>query len=979
MYSSMSSTNKPKYKQQNKTSDSQQIPIYYQNIRSVPAKENLHRNLKSTFYKVICLTETWLTESHKTERYIPSRFNTFRHDRSQLNSNFTRAGGLAILVDSKLKSIRLKQYENDNIEGMCVKVWFDKQPIVIYLAYVPELDRNREIVFELHAACIERILSEVSNDLIIMGDFNMRVIKWQSMDESNHLIPYNIPTNVNLGFNAFLSKLQDLSLNQYSHIANNAGHILDLVFSRNDVLIYHAPVTLTNINKTDSAHPPIELAITVKSNVFGCVDEMIEIFVYSKANYDKMRSELSSINFAHEFNTRNVEKSFEFFYDKLNSVILNNIPKIKIKSNKNKPKWWNSDLQKLKNKKNKEWKRRTINSNNENYEKVVKEFNDLNEICYSRYLNEIESNIKSDPTAFWKFARERTNNSNYPSIMCYEDSVADSPESVVNLFAKNFETYFRSDDSNFDLNDILNSCSNDSVDITVSIADIDQTIDNIKTNGAIGADDISPKIICNCKDALVFPLWILFQKTFTCGSIPSNLKMSRIIPIHKKGDKSDVKNYRMVAVGTTILQIFEKTVNRKLTSIVNCKLSTYQHGFRAGRSVTTNLLSLSIAAHNAFSNGKQLDVFYGDFEKAFDRVSHPILLKKLTEFGIGSNTIKWIANFLNGRGNFVKIDKHKSFVFTAASGVGAGTSLGPLLFLIFINDITKRIKCTRILLLADDLKIFVEVASEHDALKLKIDIARLAAWCKENKLDLNVEKCFVISLYRTNYYEAAYEIDGRPIKRVNEIRDLGVLVDNRLDFISHIGNIISSARQTLGYIKWLSNGRFHKETLMILYNAYVRSKLEFAAAIWDPYRNNYKSDLESIQKQFLLYLLGDEIRRPPYRIAPYKERCKLVNMQTLNSRRILAKLMLGYDIIKCNDDPLVTENINYCNSTRNLRSNRFLIEAFHDTDYSYWQPIASIIRLLNEYCDCFSNARSKNEFKKLICKKLYDFVEPEDL
>lgn len=152
----------------------------------------------------------------------------------------------------------------------------------------------------------------------------------------------------------------------------------------------------------------------------------------------------------------------------------------------------------------------------------------------------------------------------------------------------------------------------------------------------------------------------------------------------------------------------------KLSTLVENQLSTFQHGFRSGRSVTTNLLSLSIAAHDLFSRGNQLDVFYGDFEKVFDRVSHPILWQKLVTFGLGPSTIKWIAAFLQARDNFVKIGRFKSYSFTAGSGVGAGTSLGPLLFLLFINDITNRIRCqgTKILLLADDLKIYVEVASE---------------------------------------------------------------------------------------------------------------------------------------------------------------------------------------------------------------------------------------------------------------------------
>lgn len=170
--------------------------------------------------------------------------------------------------------------------------------------------------------------------------------------------------------------------------------------------------------------------------------------------------------------------------------------------------------------------------------------------------------------------------------------------------------------------------------------DIENTIDKLKYDGAVGADGISPRVIRNCKDALIWPLWILFQKTLESGVIPDRLKMSRIIPIHKKGEKSDVKNFRMVAIETMLLQIYEKTMNRKLTPLVEDKLSVHQHGFRPGRSVSTNLLALLVAAHDVFSRGNQLDVFYGDFEKAFDRVQHSILLSKLVTFGLGRATIK---------------------------------------------------------------------------------------------------------------------------------------------------------------------------------------------------------------------------------------------------------------------------------------------------------------------------------------------------
>lgn len=511
----------------------------------------------------------------------------------------------------------------------------------------------------------------------------------------------------------------------------------------------------------------------------------------------------------------------------------------------------------MKNKRNKEWKR---SNTSEDYAKALSDFNALSDLTYHEHITNIQSQFKSNPSLFWKFARERTNSNTIPSTMSYKNTTADTPQDIANLFADCFQSFYRKDNTTFDLNSILNERKEDCKEIQISMFDIETTLSELKLNGAIGADDISPKVLLKCKDALIWPLWILFQKTWECGNIPERLKQSRIIPIHKKGDKTDIENYRMVAIGTMLLQIYEKTVNRKMSKLVENRLSEHQHGFRAGRSVSTNLLALSIAAHDAFSRGHQLDVFHGDFEKAFDRVVRRILLRKLATFGLGPMTIKWIASFLVNRGNKVQIGKCKSYSFIATSGVGAGTSLGPLLFLLFIDDLTTMAKCkgTIIELFADDMKMHREVAVLFDTIELRADLKRLAGWCGKNELDLNIDKCFIMSLRRsTDYLDGEYH--SKNIQRVEEMRDLGVIVDNRMNFISHIEQMVASARQMTGYIKWLSNGRFNRDTLMLLYKSHVRMKTEFAAPIWDPFQSNYKGDIESIQKQFLLYLLGDNI------------------------------------------------------------------------------------------------------------------------
>lgn len=958
------------------------IPIYYQNIRSVPAKENLYQNLQSTIYDVICLTETWFTANHKTETYIPPRFAVHRLDRNSSNSEYNRAGGVAILINAKYKSKRLRQFENIDVEGICVEIKINRNSFILYLAYVPELDHGRDVAFKKHTNCIEQVLNSATTDLIVIGDFNMRGVKWQQADDSNHLIPINIPTNDKFGYREFLTSMQYMSLLQMVHISNDAGNFLDLIFTRNESLlsIHHAPTSLTNIKQTDSPHPPIEIALNVTPENRPCVDH-IEVLAYSRGNYTAMNNELNAINYAAIFHGMSVEEAFDYMYDTLNKAIKKHIPIVKIKCRPNKPKWWNAEMQRLKNKRNKEWKRLNGGNPTEQYEKALNEFNELNEKRYSEYINDIQDKFKTNPALFWKFARERTKSSNYPSTMSYKNVTVDSPQEIANLFADCFQTFYRSDNTNIDLNSLLAECSTDCKEISISMFDIEFTIDQIKFDGAVGADGISPKVIRFCSESLVWPLWILFQKTWESGVIPDRLKKSRIIPIHKKGDKMDIEQYRMVAVGTMFLQIYEKTLNRKLSILVENQLSTSQHGFRSGRSVSTNLLSLSIAAHDAFSRGNQIDVFYGDFEKAFDRVNHNIMLRKLVAFNLGSMSIKWIASFLQNRGNYVQIGKSKSYSFTSSSGVGAGTSLGPLLFLLFIDDLTRISKCkgTNILLFADDVKMYREVATPTDALKLRGDLKRMAVWCTENELKLNIDKCFMMSLRRSNNHHINdYHIDGKMVARVDEIRDLGVIVDSRMNFISHIESSVAKARQMTGYIKWLSNGRFHLNTLRLLYTAYVRSKLEFAAPIWDPFQANYKSDIESIQKQFLLYLLGDNIRRPPYRIVPYVDRCKLVKLQPLYTRRTITKLLMAYDLVKNNLDPSISSKlVRTDNSRRVLRHQNILVEQTYRNEYSHWQPIACMIRLINQYSECYVNSQSKYDFKNLVYKKLSDDIEDD--
>ncbi len=456
------------------------------------------------------------------------------------------------------------------------------------------------------------------------------------------------------------------------------------------------------------------------------------------------------------------------------------------------------------------------------------------------------------------------------------------------------------------------------------------------------------------------------------GHIYSGLKVSRVVPEYKKkGDKRDVKNYRITAISSTIMRIYESAIKLKLVEIVDPQITNAQHGFRPKRSVETNMLNLSIFVHDAFVKKQQVDIFYGDFANAFDKVWHRRLIVKMKDFNIGKRTAKWLFEFVHERKFFVTMGKYESRIYEATSGVPAGSILGPTLFLISINDIVECVAHAFVLLFADDIKMAVAVSSIEDTRFLQIDINSICEWSKINRLPFNQQKCEVITVKRRNQFsEAVYKMDEHIVERKSEVRDLGIPINPMYHFGAHIERTTTKANQMMGYIKSISKGQFGTRALKVLYVAYVRSNLEFASVIWDPYQTTYSDHIESVQKKFVMFALGDTNRIPPFRLLPYKERCEKIGLETLETRRKIANLMMAYDLYNnlINDDNIQRKLIRMT-PAYNFRENRVFKELTYENDCGYYQPIARVIRLANEYKDLMmtlNRPRFKTEIKKIL-------------
>lgn len=268
--------------------------------------------------------------------------------------------------------------------------------------------------------------------------------------------------------------------------------------------------------------------------------------------------------------------------------------------------------------------------------------------------------------------------------------------------------------------------------------------------------------------------------------------MSKICPVHKKESKSEIVNYRPITIICNFAKLFELTLHNLIFPQIKNLFSIHEHGFIRGRSTSTNLMCITEYLSNVLDSGGQADVIYIDFSKAFDKMDHGILLSKLASFGFSPPLLIFFKSYLVNRNQYVQHLGYKSESFASLSGVPQGSVLGPMLFNIFVNDIMLDLQCP-VLMYADDLKIFNNIADISDCLLLQNDLASIENWCVENKLPLNIDKCNVVTYSKrlTTTQHSYYLLDTN-LNRQYTFKDLGVTFDHHLTFSNHIANIITS-------------------------------------------------------------------------------------------------------------------------------------------------------------------------------------------
>lgn len=375
----------------------------------------------------------------------------------------------------------------------------------------------------------------------------------------------------------------------------------------------------------------------------------------------------------------------------------------------------------------------------------------------------------------------------------------------------------------------------------------------------------------------------------------------------------------------------------------------------------TNFISTEI------ENKRQVDAIYFDFSKAFDKVPHDLVVSKLRYLGFPHWITEWLRSYLSGRKAFVNVNGTHSRDFSITSGVPQGSVLGPLIFVLFVNDLCFRLKSSK-LLFADDLKIYRTVKSCLDCCALQADIDELLQWCLENGMELNTKKCKSVAFtHRQQQILFEYSVGPDTLERVEAIRDLGVTIDCKLRFNEHINITTAKGFAMLGFVRRCTNRFNDIYALKALYCSLVRSILEYAVCVWSPYHTTQIIRMERVQRCFIRYALRRLPWTDPVNLPDYTGRCALIALETLATRRTNLQRLFIFDLVTGSIDcPSLLLNVSFYVPSRQLRVRDLLYVGRHRTSYGFHNPLDVCFRSFNCVRDLFDFNVSKTIFKNRL-------------
>lgn len=905
---------------------------------------------------LVALTETWLNSSvHDNE--ICSDMQIFRRDRSVELTGKKQGGGVLLAVKNNYVAEVFDIFDRD-IEAICVKLKLN-QFKCLYVVVVYFVPGARPESYRTFYNCIETKL--LDQECIIVGDFNLRDYVFNNNSECV------------CDFKSFLNFNNYAQVNSIRNV-NNV--LLDLVIVSSSIRCCGVDTGKDPLLPVDQHHPALTVCLNCESQQYECEQIGNTKFNFKKANWDLMCELLRLQDWQALYECEDVDGSVDAFYGIVNNIFVQSVPR-STQVGKVFPVWFNGNIIRLVKTKERYFRRYKKYKTSYWYGK----YSETRKIikvkikqAHNEYLNQVSDSLYNNPKFFWTYVKTQKSCQSMPMSLYYEGQSFVGSKSIADGFAMFFGSVFSPSEQLLLTTGPQNVpkdyfCSN-----PVTAEEVALAIKKLKGNRAIGPDGLPGYIIKGCIEFFRGPLLDIFNKSLKYSTYPGFWKCSKVIPVFKNGTRHEINNYRPISIVCSVSKVFEIVIFNRIYGEVKGIISLQQHGFLPQRSTLTNLTSFVQLIHKHLNNKAQVDVIYTDLEKAFDKIKHSVILESLESMNVTDNLTKLIKTYLCNRVQFVEVKGARSRPYNSTSGVPQGSNLGPLLFVISINGISRVVKHANLSLFADDLKLCLEILNKNDCELLQSDLNNVSEWCDKNGFKMNVKKCVMMNFtLNRNIIEYDYVIGDHVLSKTDEHKDLGICMDPSLNFIQHMTDTINDAHKVMGFIV-RSTQHFNVDVCLKLFDSLVLPKLEYGSIIWSPQYEVWIKSVERIQRKFLKYMFYKKFGYYPPQGYNHQHLLSIFNRLSLENRRVKACLVYLFKLIKnCINSPDILAQLPFSINQRNNRNKNVFYLNFPRTNLYKNSPLYRMCSLFNKYANEIDiDTTSLRQFISVIDNKIVE-------
>ena len=743
-------------------------------------------------------------------------------------------------------------------------------------------------------------------DIFITGDFNLPQINWETLQ-----IQGGGTSDSNLSAQCLLNFMSTYLLNQMVRVSTRGSNTLDLVLCNNERLVSDVTSEPTEMSDHDMVNVMLAFnpGMMEEANA-SYLDEMsFRSLDFNRADFEKINTVLQNVDWQELRETNTFEEFPKEFTKRVLAVCIENVPRKRPPTGK--PKLYNS----LRRKKSRLKVRLSAAKVANDLDRIKKLEDEIGLVTYEikeaivHHLDHSEKRavdkIKVNPKYFYSYAKSFSKvKQSITALLNSDKKLVTERKELANILQQQFCSVF-SDTHNPDKSlptFVVPPLSSDDTELVLTKELILEAISEIKLDSAPGPDGIPAVLLKRCASSLSIPIHLLWSESMSTGTVPQFYKTGYVSPLFKKGSRCNAANYRPVTLTSHVVKVYERVVRKHMIQHLetNNLLSDKQHGFRSNRSCLTQMLDHFDDIFEGFTQGQDTDSIYLDFEKAFDKVDLELLMLKLKRYGFHHKILSWIQSFLSHRQQVVVVNGVHSDIAMVLSGVPQGSVLGPLLFILFINDLEMVVSSSRVSFFADDTRVSKLIGCTEDCLSLQTDLENILEWSRQNNMKLHEQKFELLNhlhnkkclssdlpfFMETLTYKVSSEDTLYP---VDSVRDLGVTVSSDLSWRGHISNMVTRARSTLSWVFSVFKTR-EKTIMTTLYKSLVRSLLEYCCPLWDPVKVTEIQLLEGVQRTFTRCIGGLENMN-------YWERLSRLKMMSLQRRRERYIILMMWKIL----------------------------------------------------------------------------------